>query len=210
MPSSLAQRASAVPLLELRAVQHRYGSRRVLREASLRVPHGQLVGIVGENGAGKSTLLKIVAGELSPSAGTVVVRGSLGHCPQEPAVFALLTIDEHLRAFAAAHRLHAWQPRAEELLDALQLGPQRARVVGEVSGGTRQKLNLILALLADPDLLLLDEPYTGFDWETYLRFWVLAARLRDAGRSLLVVSHLLHERARFDQICTLREGRLGP
>lgn len=79
---------------------------------------------------------------------------------------------------------------------------------GLLSGGSRQKLNLTLALMHDPDVLLLDEPYQGFDWETYLRFWELATRLRDAGRSVLVVSHLAYDIERLDQLWRLEDGRL--
>jgi ABC-2 type transport system ATP-binding protein len=81
--------------------------------------------------------------------------------------------------------------------------------VTEVSGGTRQKLNLALALLHEPALLLLDEPYAGFDWETYLLFWELARELRAAGCGLLVVSHLVYDARPFDRILTLARGRLA-
>jgi ABC-type multidrug transport system ATPase subunit len=79
--------------------------------------------------------------------------------------------------------------------------------VEELSGGTRAKLNLGLALLHDPDILLLDEPYAGFDWDTYLRCWDLAAERRDAGRSLLIISHFVTDEQRFDRVVHLREGR---
>jgi ABC-type multidrug transport system, ATPase component len=81
---------------------------------------------------------------------------------------------------------------------------------GALSGGTRQKLNLTLALMHDPRVLLLDEPYQGFDWDTYQRFWDLAGRLRDAGRSVLVVSHLAYDTGRLDELWRLARGRLRP
>ena len=80
----------------------------------------------------------------------------------------------------------------------------------ELSGGTRAKLNLALALLADPDVLLLDEPYAGFDWDTYLRFWELTAERRAAGRSVVVISHFVTDQERFDRIVELRDGRTLP
>ena len=79
--------------------------------------------------------------------------------------------------------------------------------VEALSGGTRQKLNLSLALMHDPQLLLLDEPYAGFDWETYLRFWEMAERRRAEGMGILIVSHLLAERERLTRIYELRDGR---
>jgi ABC-2 type transport system ATP-binding protein len=76
-----------------------------------------------------------------------------------------------------------------------------------LSGGTRQKLNLALALMHDPQLLLLDEPHSGFDWETYLRFWDMSRRRRDQGMGILIVSHLLAERERLDRVYELRHGK---
>jgi ABC-2 type transport system ATP-binding protein len=83
-------------------------------------------------------------------------------------------------------------------------------LVSELSGGTRQKLNLVLAVMHDPDVLLLDEPYQGFDWETYLRFWGLAEQYRQAGRVIVIISHLFFERARFDTVLRLHDGILVP
>jgi ABC-type multidrug transport system ATPase subunit len=77
-----------------------------------------------------------------------------------------------------------------------------------LSGGTRQKLNLTLALLHEPDVLLLDEPYQGFDWETYLRFWDLVRDLRTAGTAIVVITHLVFEQERFDTLADLTDGRL--
>lgn len=84
----------------------------------------------------------------------------------------------------------------------------RSEPVGTLSGGTRQKLSLTLALLHDPVVLLLDEPYQGFDWETYLAFWDLADELREAGTATVVITHLVFEDKRFDRICHLRDGQI--
>jgi len=190
-----------------RGVEKSFGRRPVLRGVDLEVPAGALVAVVGENGAGKSTLLKILAGTLAADAGGVELRGTLGYCPQEPVLNGALTVGQHLRYFAAAYRLSSLD-RAEELLDALHFGGYRDRPVEELSGGTRQKLNLTLALVHDPAVLLLDEPYQGFDWETYLRFWELVDGLRERGRSVVVITHLVFEEERFDRLYRLREGRI--
>jgi ABC-type multidrug transport system ATPase subunit len=189
-----------------RDVHKAYRRHPVLRGVDLDVPVGSLVAVIGENGAGKSTLLRVLAGTLAVDAGTVAVRGRLGYCPQEPVLNGALTVDQHVRYFAAAHRLTS-RARADELLEALGFADYRGRAVEELSGGTRQKLNLVLALLHDPDVLLLDEPYQGFDWETYLRFWDIVDDLREHGRSVVVITHLVFEQERFDALYELHGGR---
>lgn len=197
-------------LLAARGLRKRYGRRQVLDDAGLAIGAEEVVGIAGENGAGKSTLVRILAGVLRPDSGEVVRGGRIGYAPQEPLLYAQLTPWDHFRYFAAARGLAAdvWQSRAEQLLGIYAFERWRADRAANLSGGTRQKLNLALALLPDPDLLLLDEPYGGFDLETYERFWAHIEELRRRGRSLVIVSHLFHERDRFDRLLHLRAGRL--
>lgn len=181
----------------------------VLKGTSLEVCAGELVGLVGENGSGKSTLMQIVVGLLGGDAGEVERPPRLGYCPQVPMLWDKLTVDEHFELFARAYGLEAEaSDRAVAgLLEELRFAAYRDYRVEQLSGGTRQKLNLALALMHEPDLLLLDEPYSGFDWETYLRFWEMSERRRDAGMGILVVSHLLSERQRLDRVYALRDGR---
>jgi ABC-type multidrug transport system ATPase subunit len=181
----------------------------VLTGADLEVRPGELVGLVGENGSGKSTLMQIVVGLLKRDAGEVERPERLGYCPQTPMVWEKLTVSEHFQLFARAYGLdEQGADRAQEaMLDELQFERYRDFRVEELSGGTRQKLNLALALMHDPELLLLDEPYAGFDWETYVKFWEMSGRRRDAGMGILIVSHLLAERDRLDRIYALIDGR---
>ena len=184
-----------------------YGRRRVLTGVNLDVAPGQLVAVVGENGAGKSTLLNVLAGTLRPDGGVIRRRGALGYCPQVPVLSDNLTVGQHLRYFAAAHCL-ADLDYGQRLVQRLGFASYRDVRAGALSGGTRQKLNLSLALMHRPDLLLLDEPYQGFDWETYLRFWDLVADLQTGGTAILLITHLVFEQDRFDTIAKLADGRL--
>ncbi|WP_217213688.1 MULTISPECIES: ABC transporter ATP-binding protein [Streptomyces] len=195
--------------MEVRDVRHAYGRREVLRGLDLDLRPGVLAGIVGENGAGKSTLLKILSGELRPLGGTVRHEGRFGYCPQDVVVNDALTVRQHLEFFRVARGLSDLR-HAGQVMDALRLSEYVDERAGLLSGGTRQKLNLTLALMHDPQVVLLDEPYQGFDWETYQRFWDLAARLRDAGRSVLVVSHLAYDAERLDELWRLQGGVLRP
>jgi ABC-type multidrug transport system ATPase subunit len=189
-------------------VDKTFGRRRVLSCVSLDVSRGEIVCLVGENGSGKSTLLKILAGWLSPDRGRVTRSGSMGYCPQEALVFTHLTVLENIRFFAAAYGLPHWQKASAGLLGFFELNGCARQRAGELSGGTRQKLNLSLALMADPALLLLDEPYAGFDWETYERFWEQALAFRRRGRTVIMASHFIHQNAPVDRVLTLRDGEL--
>ena len=182
----------------------------VLKGASLEVRAGELIGLVGENGSGKSTLMQIVVGLLKRDGGEVERPARLGYCPQVPMLWDKLTADEHFELFARAYGLDekARERAVAGLLAELQFAKYRGYRVEELSGGTRQKLNLALSLMHEPRLLLLDEPYAGFDWETYLRFWEMSERRRDSGMGILIVSHLLAERERLDRMYELCEGRI--
>ncbi|MET8184098.1 ABC transporter ATP-binding protein [Streptomyces sp. NPDC005336] len=193
--------------MEVSDVHHAYGRRVVLRGVNLELPRGTLAGIVGENGAGKTTLLKILSGELRPDHGKIHHHGRFGYCPQAVVLNDALTVRQHLLFFKAAYDLPDLR-RAEECMEALHFREYADERVNVRSGGTRQKLNLTLALMHDPQVLLLDEPYQGFDWDTYQRFWDLATRLREEGRSVLVISHLAYDAERLDVLWRLNNGLL--
>lgn len=199
----------AEPLLRAEQITRSFGRRGVLHGVDLAIAPGTLVGVVGENGAGKSTLLRILAGELRPSRGTITRTGSIGYCPQVAILNDTLTVNQHLAYFAAAYGLTDLSC-AEALISSLGYQKYRTTSVGVLSGGTKQKVNLTLSLMHQPDVLLLDEPYQGFDWETYLHFWVLAEALRAQGRAVLVISHLIFDQQRFDALFRLDGGKLVP
>jgi ABC-type multidrug transport system ATPase subunit len=197
-------------LITVRGLAKRYGRRRVLEDVGFTVPEGVLVGIQGENGAGKSTLLKCLVGLLRPDRGSVELHGRIGYCPQDPSLIESLTVREQFELFGAGYGLDPDEiaERAEALMDEFGCARYADTRVDRLSGGTRQKVNLIAALLHRPDVLVLDEPYQGFDYETYRRFWEYAELHRATGGSVVVVSHMHTELSRFDAMLDLVDGRV--
>jgi ABC-2 type transport system ATP-binding protein len=193
-------------VLRVQDIEKSFGRHKVLQGVSFEVAPGTLIGIVGENGAGKSTLLKVLAGELRPNRGQVERQGALGYCPQQVILHDALTVNQHLDYFRAAYGIRDLR-RADELIEWLGYTKYRTAVVGTLSSGTKQKLNLTLALMHRPQILLLDEPYQGFDWETYQHFWKLTSELRTQGCAVLVISHLFFEQQRFDLLYQMQQGR---
>jgi len=194
--------------LSARGLTKSYRGRAVLRGLDLDLPTGVIAAIVGENGSGKTTLARLLAGVLPPDGGTVTLLGTLGYCPQEVLVFRDLTVEEHFGYFAAAYGVADWRSRMDRWLDRLAFRDRARDLVDRLSGGTQQKLNLAIALLHGPDVLILDEPYAAFDRRTYATFWEVMAELRAAGRTVLMVSPLVHDLQRFDVVRELVEGEL--
>ena len=199
-------------ILVATGIRKRFGRKLVLDSVNLEVRSGEVVALVGENGAGKTTLLRILVGLLAADAGAVDTRGRVGYCPQDPSLIGRLNADEHLRYFGAARDLPdgAALSQGHQLLRALGSPVGDPTLVRDLSSGNRQKLNLVLALLGDPKILLLDEPYQGFDQGTYVNFWNHVRTWRDQGKAIVVVTHLLVERQRADRLVELRIPRLSP
>jgi ABC-2 type transport system ATP-binding protein len=194
-----------VSQLLVSGVGKRYGKTTILEAVDLAVERGEVVALTGENGAGKTTLMRICAGLIRADEGTIEVGGPIGYCPQAPGLFDLLTAEDHLVMFGRGSGLG----RAESLrrgfaaLEEFGYPRHERAVTRDLSGGTRQKLNLALALLTDPTVLLLDEPYQGFDRGTYVNFWDHCETWRRAGKSVVVVTHMLAELERVDRVIEL-------
>ncbi len=193
------------PGLVVSGISKRYGRTQILDAVDLSVHCGEVVALTGENGAGKTTLMRICAGLIRADAGSVHVGGRIGYCPQIPGLFELLTADDHLVMFgrcAGIDRAESLR-RGHDVLEEFGYPLTERTVTRDLSGGTRQKLNLALALLADPRILLLDEPYQGFDRGTYVNFWDHCQTWRDAGKAVVVVTHMLAELERVDRVVEL-------
>ncbi len=186
-----------------------YGRHAVLEDCSLTIASGELVGLVGENGSGKSTLIRCLLGFTRPSGGMVEVSGKVGYCPQEDYLNPAYRVDEHLSLACAIYGRHDYidMTYVNALTDRLRLDEYRKCPVKDLSEGTRQKLKFLTSIIHKPTLLLMDEPYGGFDWNMYLVFWDLMEELCDTGVGVLLITHLIYDRHNFNRIYELQGGR---
>ena len=200
-----------VPLLAARAAARRFGSQIALEPTDFELRDGEAVALVGPNGAGKSTLLALLAGALEPSAGRIDRRDGLriGWAPQRAAQYARLSPRENLELFARLEADERPERSADRLLGEFEL-PRNGVLAGELSVGNRQRLNLAIALLGEPDALLLDEPTAALDPEQRRRLWERLEAARAAGVALLFVSQQLEEvEAHAGRVVALREGAVA-
>ena len=197
---------TATPVvLRLTDVSARRGRHTVLSGINLTIHHGEIVAVVGANGAGKSTLLQLCAGLLRASGGSIERTPNFGYAPQLDSLAPLLTVDEHLRLFGAARGIRQGRSvsTGHRLLTRLGWTARGDQTAGTLSGGTQQKLNVTLAQLDAPDLLLLDEPYQGMDALAYEDLWALISAWRTSGASVLLVTHLLRDVDLVDRVVEL-------
>ena len=207
----MAGPADNEPLLAARAVARRFGSRTALAPVDLEIRAGETLAFVGPNGAGKSTLLGLLAGALAPSEGRVVRREPpprVGWVPQRPAQYGRLTARENLELFARLEGVRHPRARVADLLELVALdAPDRP--AGELSTGNQQRLNIAIALLAEPDVLLLDEPTAALDPGQRRRLWELARGVAQSGGAVVFATQNLDEVERFaDSVAVLAAGRL--
>jgi ABC-2 type transport system ATP-binding protein len=204
---------NAVEVRDLRVTR---GGDPVLHGISLDVPRGSIVGLLGPSGCGKSTLMRSIVGiqivasgdvtVLGRPAGSAALRREIGYVPQTPSVYLDLTVRENLRYFAAV--LDVPGREIGRALEAVDLAGAGGQLVGTLSGGQRSRVSLAIALLGQPDLLVLDEPTVGLDPVLRRDLWTLFHRLAEEGATLLVSSHVMDEASRCDRLLLMREGAL--
>jgi ABC-2 type transport system ATP-binding protein len=192
------------------------GGRPALDDLSAAVRAGVVTGLLGPSGSGKSTLIRSIVGVqvirsgslrvLGLEAGSGALRSRIGYMTQAPSVYGDLTVVENLRYFARLLRTPA--ERVDEVIQAVDLGAERDRIVDRLSGGQRTRVSLATALVGEPELLVLDEPTVGLDPVLRRDLWTMFGELAAAGTTLLVSSHVMDEARHCDELLLLHEGRL--
>ncbi|MBO0768009.1 MAG: ABC transporter ATP-binding protein [Solirubrobacterales bacterium] len=201
---------SHAAVLSATGLAHRYGDRVAVHDADLSLYPGELVALTGPNGAGKTTLLSLLAGILEPSGGSVAVSGRVGWVPQQPALYAKLTVAENLALFARLENVPDVQKAVDALLHQTGLWDRSDEQVGRLSGGNRQRVNVAIGLLGDPAVLLLDEPSASLDPEQRERLWSFVAGFVEAGTAVLFSTHDMAEAWRPAQrVLSMQDGALS-
>jgi len=210
--SAAASAPSAVTATDLRVTR---GRKEILHGLDLNLAPGTIAGLLGPSGCGKTTLMRTIVGVqryrgqvevLGHAPGAAAVRGRVGYVTQDQAVYTDLTARQNLRYFASLAGSRARD--LDEVLDVVGLTALADRPVSTYSGGEAGRVSLACALVADPDLLVMDEPTVGLDPVTREELWTTFHALAQKGTTLLVSSHVMDEAFRCDRVLLMREGRL--
>ena len=201
-------------LLSVRGLAKSFGDLQALRGVSFDAHSGEIVAVIGPNGAGKTTLLSIIAGAQRQSAGSVrcdaaAASTDVGWAPQQPAVYSNLSVSENLRLFARLHRVADPERAVARMLEQSGLAKRAGERLERLSGGNRQRVNVAIGLIADPPVLVLDEPSASLDPGQRERLWEFVAGLAKAGRGVIFSTHNVDEAQRYaDRVIVLDRGDL--
>jgi ABC-2 type transport system ATP-binding protein len=201
---------TAATTLAVRSLTKRFGDRVALGDVSFVLAPGELVGIVGPNGAGKTTLLSILAGVLAPDEGTLSGLGrDAGWVPQQTSLYRKLSAAENLRLFARLEKIPDPEGAVARMLEQTGLADRADEEVGRLSGGNQQRVNIAIGLLAEPAVLLLDEPSASLDPRQRERLWEFISALADRGTTVVFSTHNVSEVERYaSRVLLLADGEL--
>ena len=194
--------------VQIAHINKSFGSQQVLRDVTLYIPEGQVLGLLGPNGAGKSTLMKILIGLWRADSGQVSVPERIGYLPENNPLYEEMYVTEYLRFMAKMTNDQIPMTNVDALIDRVGLTPERHKHIRELSKGYRQRVGLAQALLGDPQLLILDEPTTGLDPNQLVE---IRSLIRDLGkdRTVILSTHIMQEvREMCDRVVILDHGQI--
>ncbi|MFN9650910.1 MAG: ABC transporter ATP-binding protein [Pseudanabaena sp.] len=207
-------------MLEVRKICKSYGKKRVLQDLSFAIQSGEVYGLLGPNGAGKTTTISILCGLIKADRGSVMMNGQtasgamqslIGIAPQENIFYKGLTCEENLRFFGQLYGLNneLCRKQAKYCLELVGLGDRAKSIADTLSGGMQRRLSMAIALVHQPQLVVLDEPTTGLDIEARYEIWEVIRNLSSQETAILLTTHLLDEAERLCQrIGIIKQGSL--
>ena len=209
-PGVTGQAAGGEVVIETSGLAKAFGERQALRGVTFGASRGELLAVIGPNGAGKTTLLSILAGIRKPDSGSVSrPPGEIGWVPQQAALYRRLTVAENLRLFARLEKVPDPEAAVDEMLEQTALAERRDDQAGTLSGGNQQRINIAIGLLADPAVLLADEPSSALDPRQRERLWEFIAERSARGTTVLYSTHNVQEAERHaDRVLVLADGEL--
>ncbi|HJX31918.1 MAG TPA: ABC transporter ATP-binding protein [Thermodesulfobacteriota bacterium] len=209
------------PMIDVESLSLRFGPIEAVSDVSFRVRKGEIFGLVGSDGAGKSSLLRVAATLIKPSSGRILIDGldvviqkravksKIGYMPQRFGLYQDLTVEENFDFFMDIFGLtgHERTERKERYLGFSNLLPFLNRVVGNLSGGMKQKLGLACVLVHEPEVLILDEPTNGVDPVSRQDFWGMLTQMREAGKTILISTAYLDEGEKCDRLALMHRAK---
>lgn len=208
-----------IPTLELRSVTKSFGDFVAVNGVSTSVEPGTIFGLLGPNGAGKTTTLRMIMDIIAPDAGEILFQGRLrnardltqiGYLPEERGLYRKMTVVDHLAFFGELHGIKRARalPAIEQWLERVELAEWGKRRVEELSKGMQQKIQLVGTVLHEPELLILDEPFSGLDPVNQILFKDLLAEYRASGKTVIFSTHIMEQAEKLcDSICLISHGR---
>jgi len=192
-------------ILEIENLSIKFGDFVAVKDLSLKVKRGKILGLLGPNGAGKTTTIRAIFGMIPYRGNIRINASSIGWMPQNSPLYLNLTVEENMVFFASLHGMSD-KRRIEDLLKLINLYNFRKRLVRNLSGGMKQRAMLACAMIHDPDLLILDEPTAGVDPPLRKTFWEHFKELNAGGKTILVTTHYMDEAENCDRIVLMRNG----
>lgn len=206
--------------IQVQHLRKEYDGKAVLKDISLTIERGQMIGLLGPSGSGKTTLIKHLVGALECKGDHVHVLGKqmpdldtfakIGYMAQEDALYEELTAKENLEYFGMLYGVPAkkLKERVSEILHSVELGEEERKEVKKYSGGMKRRLSLSIAMIHEPEVLILDEPTVGIDPLLRQTIWKELIKLNQRGVTILVTTHVMSEVEKCDKIAMIREGEL--
>jgi len=206
--------------IEAKNVNFGYGEKQILKDFSLKIGSGEIIGIIGQSGSGKSTFLKLITGVVNKShKGSIEIFGKnkktnktkIGYVPQEVSFISELTISENIEVFGKLQGMTKSQSlkSAKPILDLMHLTDYIKSNPENLSGGQKVRVNILLSILHNPEIIILDEPFVGLDYYNRKLLWFFFEELKKQGKTLIMTTHMLSEIEKYaNKIYVLQDGKI--